>query len=148
MWSHKRTRNGFNTLKLISGSIGRIPNHLIDNKMLHRVTNTRSLQNFNIQNLTSLQFSPNSLLTWVGSNFTKVINDIIPQQPLNVHNGLPLGFALQITWIALKQSKPEPNQEHLEDHQSQIMIFGLQNKSQGHVAHQEVAVGWCHYWLL
>ena len=42
---------------------------------------------------------------------------------------------------ALKQSKPELNQEHLEDHQSQIMIFGLQNKSQGHMAHQEVAVG-------
>ena len=57
LWSYKRTRNGFNTLKLISGSIGRIPNHLIDNKMLHRVTNIRSLQNFNIQNLTSLQLS-------------------------------------------------------------------------------------------
>ena len=53
LWSHKRTRNGFHTLKLISGSIGRIPNHLIDNKMLHRVTNTRCLQNYNIQNLTS-----------------------------------------------------------------------------------------------
>ena len=36
--------------------------------MLHRVTNTRSLQNFNIQNLTSLQLSQNSLLTWVGSS--------------------------------------------------------------------------------
>ena len=89
----------------------------------------------------------------MGSNFTKVMNDIIPQQPLNVHNGLPLGFALQITWIALNQSKPEPNQEHLEDHQSQIMLFRLQNKSQGHLVYQEVVGIWeswreVKFWML